>query len=241
MQTQTKIVSNQTSAVYRLLCGQPPLSAKEIADKLDILPNGVYRLVRRLNELGMVKQLSSYPVRYKALPSSTAMNWYLLTAAHSFKQEFPVPKPDEALISVGPRITLIKDRQNLLLHGDVDVRAATQSVDFVVSGLEVPDSTVLAFRKAAAVGVAIRAIVQQKRETSAERLEKWQDLGAVVKYLPDVGMRLVVIDQRITYLTSYDATNRSSAFGVRLDYEPLAIQMSGLFEQNWQKAQDIWA
>jgi hypothetical protein len=49
-------------------------------------------------------------------------------------------------------------------------------------------------------------------------------------------MRLFIYDKKIVYLTSFDAKNPGSAFGVRFDYSPLALQMSQLFEQNWQLA-----
>jgi len=237
MATVKKILSDQTIAVYKLLGRGSALTAKEIADSLNILPNAVYRVVEELAQLGMVEQLDSYPVRFKAIPYAAAMNSYLASITKDFQKEFKPPKQNKHTAS--PSITLVKDRMNMLLQEDVDIRAASDSIDFIVSGLEVPDATVLAFRKAATLGVKIRAIVQQRRETSAERLEQWHELGAAVRYLPNLKMRLVVIDQKITYITSYDPDNKNRAFGVRFYYRPLAVQMSGLFEQHWQNASDL--
>ena len=236
---RSKIISRQAGDIYKLLKSNTELSAKDIAQRLDILPNAVYRAIKQLLELGIVEKVDIYPATFKAVPATSALNWYLFAANQNFKREFNIKSSQIMDTDQSPRIALIKNRQYLLQREDTDVRAATHSVDFIVSGLEVPHSTVLAYRKAAATGVSIRAIVQQKRETSQERLERWQNLGAAVKYLPNLNMRLIVIDQRITYITSYDPSQRNRAFGVRFDYAPLAIQMGGLFEQHWQKAEEL--
>jgi sugar-specific transcriptional regulator TrmB len=236
---QNITVSPQAVAIYRRLDSQQSYSAQNIANELNILPNTVYRAIKELTGLGLVERVESYPLSFKKASPQKAMSLYLQAAAQNFRHQFGT-KP-ESLITTAeePLVTLVKDRSDMLHRENSDVRAAIQSIDFIVSGLEVPDAMVLAFRKAATVGVAIRAIVQQKRETSSERLERWQELGATVKYLPGLKLRLVVIDQRISYLTSYNPSDRNSAFGVRFDYEPLAVQMSEVFEQNWQHAQTL--
>ncbi len=115
-----------------------------------------------------------------------------------------------------------------------------QSINLIVSGLEVPDEVILAFRKAIACGVKVRVIVQQKRETTRGRLEKWRDIGAEVRYRPHIGMRLFVFDERVVYLVSYREQNRDAALGVRFDYSPIAEQMNQLFEHHWAQATDLY-
>jgi sugar-specific transcriptional regulator TrmB len=228
-------VSPQAVSIYKQL-KYGSLSAQEIGEKLGILPNAVYRSAKELINLGVVERVEDYPVRFRTASAQKAQSLYLQAAIREFRQKFaviPEAKNDE------PAISIIKDRESLLKREDIDVRAADSSINFIVSGLEVPDSTVLAFRKAATMGVKIRSIVQQKRETSPERLENWRDLGAQVKYLPNLKLRLVVIDNHITYLTSYDPKNKARAFGIRFDYAPFALQMNELFEQHWQKAQPV--
>lgn len=238
MAALNRSLSPQAVAVYKQLNKGLVLNAQEIAARLDILPNAVYRVTGNLIKAGVIEEVSGYPKRYKALPVQLAMSTYLQAAAQSFRHELlnDVLSPQ---INNGPTITLIKNRADALARSNADARAAKESINFIVSGFEVPDSTVLAFRKAGAIGVPIRAIVQHKPGTIKDRLEKWQEIGAEVKYLPDISMRLFIFDQSITYLLSYDATNKNSAFGVRFDYEPLALQMNLLFEQNWQKAKPL--
>jgi hypothetical protein len=87
--------------------------------------------------------------------------------------------------------------------------------------------------------VVIRKIVHQKDRSSGPLIDRWKEIGVNIRYLPDFQMRMLIFDQRIVYMTSYDSENYKSAFGVRFEYEPLALQMSELFEQNWRKAQSI--
>ncbi|HET7827480.1 MAG TPA: hypothetical protein VFK97_01265, partial [Candidatus Saccharimonadales bacterium] len=174
----------------------------------------------------------------KAVPPQTALSLYLLASSYSFRREFGVTRPS-ATKNTSPKISLIKDRANLLRRSDQDARAAKHSIDFIVSGHEVPDETFLAFQKAALNGVVIRKIVHQKEQAYSPLVKEWKEIGASVRYLPDFQLRMLIFDKRIVYITSYDPDNRKGAFGVRFEYEPLALQMTELFEQNWQKAKEL--
>ena len=230
-----KTVSPQAKDVYKLLSGGRALNAQEIADKLKILPNAVYRVTKKLVDVGMIEQLSTYPISFKALPSQMAMNLYLVAATQNFKREFGSANP-AVKVSNGPVISLIKDRPSLLRRESVDVRATYQSIDFVVSGHEVPEELMMAFRKAITVGAKVRLIVHQAERVRSKQVKKWKEIGVSIRYLPGFNMRLLVFDKRIVYVTSYDPEKPGSAFGVRFEYTPLALQMTELFEQNWQKA-----
>jgi sugar-specific transcriptional regulator TrmB len=238
MNTASKPVSKQASDVFALLNKGQALSAQDIAEALGIVPQSVYRVVEKLAKLGMVERVEGYPVTYKALPAQTALNYYLQTVTQAYKQTFDFNTAPQ-VTATGPTLTLIKDREALLKRTALDARAAKESIDFIASGLEVPDDNILAHRKASTVGVKIRAIVQQNHKTTKEKLEKWQDIGTEVRYLPTIDMRIFIFDKHITYITSYDPAKKNSAFGVRFDYSPLALQMSELFSTNWQLASEL--
>lgn len=235
---QMKIVSRQHENIYKLLLKSGSLTANEIAEKLDILPNAVYRAANKLVELGLIQKAGSYPVSYKANKVNTAMNWYLLGVAQNFRNEFG---QEDKKLSKKPvtSISLIKDRPTMLKRGAEDARNARKSIDFIVSGHEVPDETILAYRKAITIGVNVRGIIHQEGQAESKQTEEWKRIGAKMRYLPDFNMRMIVYDRRIVYITSYDANDHRKAFGVRFEYPPLALQMSELFEQNWQKASKL--
>lgn len=232
-----KVASPQTSQVYQLLSNGQALTAREMAAQLGALPNAIYRVAKKLVDMGMVEQLNDYPVRFKAVPAQMAMSLYLTMAAQNFKREFGLSQLGPT--GDAPTITLIKDRPALLRRVEADTRSARQSFDIIISGHEVSDSLMLAYRKAATVGVLIRKIIHQVEQTTPKHLAVWKEMGIRVRYLPDLDIRLIVFDKRVVYLTSYDLNKPGRAFGVRFDYVPLALQMSEVFEQNWQRAKPL--
>jgi hypothetical protein len=187
----------------------------------------------------MVEQLDTYPVKYKALDAKSAMTWYLRAASKDFRNEFGTTAHQQ-LDSSTPSITFIKDRRSLLDMDAQDARSATKTINYIVSGHRVPDSTVLAYRKAATVGVRIRAIIQNNSKTiGAGALESYEEMGAEVRYLSNIGIRLFIFDSKIAYVTSYDDTQSSKAFGIRFTYRPVAEQLDQLFEQRWRQAKPL--
>lgn len=234
-----KTVSEQAADMYRLLEGCESMTAKELAANLDILPNAVYRVANRLEMLGMVRIEKGYPRRFKALPSQTALNWYLLAASQSFKQEFGGDSSSKSVSDLMPSITFIKNRQQLLEISAEEIRNAKTSINYIVSGHRIPDGSVLAFRKAAAKKVRSRVIIQNTPETTDNALENYFDLGMQVRYLPNIGMRLFIFDGKTAIMTSYDETQSARAFGIRFTYTPVATQLDQLFEQNWNVAKPL--
>ena len=233
-----KTVPSQSTAVYKLLSQSEKLTARQIADELGILPNTVYRAAKPLVELGMAEQTNDYPVSFRARPNDTAMNWYLRAVAKSFRQDFghSDPKPEDDSL---PTITFIKDRKQLLAIGKQEARNAKKTIDYIVSGHRIPDSTVLAYRKATTTGVKIRCIVQNTPKTTNASMEMYEDMGAEVRYLPNIGIRLFIFDSRTALLVSYDETQSTRAFGIRFTYAPVAKQLEQLFEQRWLQAKPL--
>ncbi len=234
-----KAASPQAADVYRLLCDAEELTAQDIADKLGILPNAVYRVAKKLMDIGLIEEISSYPVRFKAVPAQTALSLYMVAAAQNFRREFGLTSMPKAKIDTSPTISLIKDRQSLLARTATDARVSRESIDLIVSGHGIPDDNFMAYRKAAKLGVSIRKIVHQQEQTKGQWIDMWKEIGASVRYLPNFEMRMFIYDKRVVYITSFDSGKRGSAFGVRFEYVPLALHMTELFEQNWQKAKQL--
>jgi sugar-specific transcriptional regulator TrmB len=233
-----KPVTGQSADIYRLLSKSGSLKVKQIADHLGILPNAVYRAAKPLIEFGMVEKLDGYPIRFKAVVANSAINWYSRAAAQSFRQEFGnlISKPTNDFL---PTITFIKDRQYMLKICEHEARKAMSHINYIVSGHRIPDSTVLAYRKASTVGVRVRAIIQNTPDTTDNSLERYHKMGVEVRYLPNIGIRLFIFDGRVAVLTSYDDTKSSRAFGIRFTHVSVASQLDHLFEQRWLEAKPI--
>lgn len=237
METQLH-VPKQAAQAFKLLSQSGDLTARQLADKLGILPNTVYRVVRPLVTLGMVERSNTYPVVYTACPMSTAMEWYLKAAMRSFYQGFGSTRTKSADNSL-PSITFIKDRDNLRIVTEQEAQKAKKSIDCVLSGHRVADSTILVYRKAVGKGVQFRVIIENDPNSSDVDHEAFELMGAQVRFLQNIGIRLFIFDRRTAVLTSYDPASPMRAFGIRFTYAPVAEQLGQLFEQRWGEAKEI--
>lgn len=228
-------LSKQSLALYQLLLSSGTLNAKEIGEKMHIVPNSVYRAAEPLISLGMAEKLDSYPVTYKAVSPHSAANWYARALAQNFREAFSdtsnvVLNPD------APSMTFIKDRQHMIDVVEKEILNTKHSFNYIVSGHRVPDSNVLAIRKITTKGISARCIIQNTTSTTHNPLETYADMGVEVRYLPNIGIRLFVFDSRTVIMTSYDITQSSRAFGIRFRYPPVAAAMNELFEEKWKTA-----
>lgn len=230
-------VPKQSIKLYKALATVGDMTARDLADKLNILPTAVYRAVKPLIGLGLVEERNTYPTTYRAGSSAIALKWYLRMSAQSFRKDFGVnPKSvDEAL----PSITFIKDRTSLRVITEEEARKAKHSIDFILSGHRVADSTLADYRKAATRGVRLRVIIENNPKSPTVDLEAFKIMGAEAKFLPNLGIRLFIFDKHTAVLTSYDPTVPGRAFGIRFTYPPVAEQLSQIFEQRWQQATSL--
>jgi sugar-specific transcriptional regulator TrmB len=231
-----KSLPPQSAALYGFLKEKKPMTAKNIGKKLDMFPHAVYRAMKPLTELGIVKQLNSYPVSYEAKPVNDAVDFSTAAIRQNFldafgKQTKGIDKPLD--------ISFIQNRNDLLEKTNTDIAAAEKEVNFLVSGLEVPAETILVFKQAVERGVEVKALVQQMNETSKKMFKNWKKIGVQVRYFPNMETRIFIIDGRIVYFTSYNPEKKDEANGMRFNYIPYAKLMSEVFEQRWHAAKKI--
>lgn len=233
-----KLISPQAANIHNLLKNSQPLSAKEIASELGILPNAVYRAVKSLLELGLTREIHQYPIKYQALASRQAMDLCSTIVNQSIQRFFGFKE----LASPGAQLLplmFIRTRNDLLKHTQKDTRDAKSEINYIVSGLEVPAETILAQKLAIERGVKVRLIVQNLQEAGFEILNTWKGIGAKVRHFPNIEARIFIFDNRVVYITSYNSKQAQEAVGIRFEYSPLAKLMNELFEQRWSQAKDI--
>ena len=229
--------SRQSQDIYKLLVKKSGLNAKGIGKELKILPNAVYRAIKPLRELGLVEQTSERPTKFIAKPSVEAVEMYLLNQRNVFEQI--LGDADLSTLPHSNAPVLIKDRNDLIEKTNRDVKNSKRSVDFIVSGLEVPAETLLTYKQALDRNVKIRSIVQRLDDTSEEMFRNWKKIGLDVRHYPSIESRIFVIDNHIVYLTSYDPERKEECVGIRTGYEPFAKLMREVFERKWESAKEI--
>lgn len=240
MASSIKPFSRQTEAIYKILLDDQPLDAKEISERLNVLPHAVYRSIKPLLSVGLVKKLNEYPVKFGITTSQDALDAYFLTTRENFLQTFfPNGVNEDKKGKVALNISFIKDRQELLERSNQDMGKVRSGVNLIVSGLEVPAETILEYKRAVDRGVKIRTLVQRLDETNAEMLGNWRKIGIDVRFFPLLEARILIFDNELVYITSYNPNNQNEGIGMRFDYPPVARIMNEIFEQRWKNSEEI--
>jgi len=234
-------LSKQALAFYSLLLRNESLSAQNIADELNILPNAVYRITRKLMDLGLIEKINSYPVKFQAKSIAEAAKNYGSFSTNLFLENFQrINQNKKPVNSNQPlAISFIKTRSELLERTHEDIKIARKTIDHIVSGMELPAETILSYKKSLGKGVKLRFLVQNLDELNRDMMISWQKMGLEVRHSPILEARIIIFDSEIVYLTSYSLQKKEEAIGIRFAYTPIAKQISDLFERIWQAANPI--
>jgi sugar-specific transcriptional regulator TrmB len=232
----TKLLPPQAANIYRLLKKRKELSAKDIGERLGIVPNSVYRNMRQLIQLGFVEELRGRPVRYSAKSDNDALDAYTAVVRQSFQQIFSAQAPVHTSASNLLPLTFIHSKKERHELNYKDIARAKKSINLIASGLEVPAEMILSLKRAIDRGVRVRIIVQNWDEIKAHMFQSWQRIGVEVRYYPKIEARIHLFDSKIVYLVSYTTGDNKEGIGVRFAYAPCARLLDEVFEKRWKKA-----
>jgi len=208
-------------------------SARAIGSKLGILPNTVYRAVRPLLASGLLSVRPGHPEVFRRVEEAQAVD----NATAWVRSEL---LGDLGLVEAGSTTVPVANRDELLEIATSQMSRAQREVGFIVSGLEVPAETILAYKHAVDRGVQVRALVQEQTATSAQMYRNWQAIGVQVRHLGQyLPARLFVIDRQMCVYTSYERARGWEAVGQRIESRPLAAMLAELFEQQWRQSTEI--
>lgn len=227
-------MSPQTQELYRALLGSSvPLSSKQIASKLNVVPNSVYRLTLPLIEMGLVTKTEQYPYQFKANPTDEALSLFLLYQDNWFSRQFPKAKNSSEPLS----FLFVQSRDELMSLSVAEVNKTGESVDLLRSGAEFPADLLLAMVKAKKRGVTIRMLIQDYSAENAGLIRNWKANGILVRKTPLQHVRLMLYDSKVVYFMSYRHTEAEKDLGLKIIYAPFAVILSRQFDQWWQKAE----
>lgn len=232
----------QSEAIYNELSKTKKITAKIIGHRLGIHPQAAYRAIKPLLTLGVVEQIGRYPRKYRILTSEDSLETYLKMAQEEYIRKFfsnARVKNNKNPFSQLLQIVFIQNRKVLNMKTIEDIVHANKTFDCIVSGHEVPAEQLLAYKKALARGVKLRFVVQNSDKFNRYMFLNWRKLGIKVKYYPVLDARIIILDKKIVYITSYNPKIHEEAVGVRFDYAPIAKLMSEVFESRWMQAEEI--
>lgn len=216
------------------------MTATELARDLHILPQAAYRAARPLVKFGCIDVLGRRPVRFRAKMATESLNALLYATREWFESTVQAHRDVEQTRSSENgsfNMSFITNREDLVEHVTRDTRNAMLTLNLIVSGLEVPAETILENKRAIDRGVRIRILVQ-RQDVNKEMLTNWRRMGINVRLCPSIDARIITIDDRITYLTSFDPNEKEEGVGVRFDYPPIAQLMNDIFEDRWRAGQE---
>lgn len=240
-------ISPQSQDLYQtLLSSDQPLSAKQLAAKLDIFPNTVYRLADPLIDIGLIIKAGRYPSQFIAKPVNEGLSLFLLAQNDWFSQQFSKPgqiknltKNEAIPQSQQIKLSFVQSRDELMRLSVDEINKTNRSVDLLRSGHEIPADVMLALMEAKKRNVVTRMLVQDYSVDNAEQIANWQKNGILVRKTELRHIRLMLYDSNVVYFMSYKHTDSEKDLGMKIDYPPFAVIFSQLFDQWWKKAEEI--
>lgn len=240
-------LSQQSQALYKILLrSNRSLSAKELAGQLHIFPSTTYRLTEPLITMGLITKTSTYPYKFTAKNVDEGLSLFLLYQNEWFSQQFfSINKKTDGIEkgeisrSKEIRLSFIQSRDELMNKSAEEIAKATKSIDLLRSGHEISPDVMLAIIEAKRRNVLTRMLIQDYSAKNADQVAYWQKNGILVRKSKLHHIRLMLYDSSIVYFMSYKHTDSSKDLGMKISYPPLAVILSKLFEEWWQKAEKI--
>jgi sugar-specific transcriptional regulator TrmB len=237
-------LSNDTNKCYRVLVKNGALSSEEIARRIGVLPNSVYRLTHALEKLSLITRLNTYPMKFQAVPPQIA----LTTLADNHIKKMETIKT-QILPSVNTLDGNIPQTKLDILTGwksmmDTYVKlaeTATQEILIISIGESVPDEVKIANRDALERGVSMKFIVHTYNRKNEALLSSWVKMGIETRYYPESGYHLIVIDGKTCMLTTSNPDYPQERTTVFMHSEGLSRAMQQHFCALWAQSLPIKA
>jgi len=238
--------SLQIASAYRAVLKKGVLNVNELANALSIQPQGIYRILHHLEEIGLIEEVGGRPKKYKSRAISEAIDHFLLHQRNWFLEYLISETQDEKKDITSEedlmKVSVILGRDELLERYNKDLRDAKKQVNLVVIGLPIgiPPETLYEEVSALKRGVIIRELVQEVNPENKEMLLRWIKNGIVVRQIKQpIDIHLILIDEYISYLGVFDIDDKTRRILIRFKNKPINQQLQILFEKHWRRAKRI--
>ena len=237
-------LSRDAGKCYQALLEFGSLTSEELARKIDVLPNAVYRLTNNLEKKGLIVRLDTYPVKFQALSPDVAFS---ALASEQIKEI----EESKTLVIQSLQTKRVNNPQTKIdiltgwksmMNKYVDLaKEAKEEILIVSIGEPVTDEIKLANRDALERGVSIKFIVHKFNQENHELLRSWMKMGIQVRHFAESGYHLVVIDGKKCLLATSNPRNTQERTSVVIYGEGLSRAMQQYFYILWEKSLAIKA
>ena len=224
-----------------LLTVNKPCTIAEMANALNMKATAIYRHIHWLKRVGFVIELNTYPKSYRANSISDAEALFLTEQRKWFRDRFASLGESEVDLDVSNQKqadeiswSFIQSRDALMDVSVEEINRSQKRIDLLRSGHEIPKHVMEALHNAHLRGVEIRMLVQTSSPEQEEEFEVWRKNGIQVRTTRFHSMRLMLFDAKVLYFMSYKHEDSVRDVGMKIDYEPFAQQLAGLFDEWWE-------
>lgn len=224
--------------VYETLLKEGSMTVKELAKKINVLINGIYRLLDKLEGKGLVSPSLSHPTTYRAISASIALDSYVkkrIVGIESLKD-----KVIDQLSEVGKndqtRIDLISNMSQFFSSYAQLANEAKKEILIISIGEKISEDVILANRDALEREVSIRFIAHKCNKDNKDLLIAWKKMGLEVRHYADWGFHLVIFDRQKSLICTNNPNNTNERLGMKIFSEGLSKALSDYFYSVWNRA-----
>lgn len=234
--------TKQEAMVYLILVKEGTLPAKEIALRMKILPHAVYRIIKRLEQKKLVVIVTSSPLTFYVLPPELALSTYVKQTAMRLEKE--ATEVSQSLVkdkghASSTKINILMGKQALFEESEALINIAKKEVLIISIGEPSTEDLILANRRAVERGVTIRMVAHKYVPENQEFLANLKKNGLAVRYFPDSGFHIVIVDTTTTLLAVSDPKNPEERVTIKMFNQGLSKALRDYFYSVWEKAVEV--
>jgi len=235
-------LSKMEAISYLALLREGSLTAKEVGQRVEVLPHAVYRLMKSLKQKGLVVDLGGYPRRFQARQPQVALETFLTkkTLKTEKLKEQTIRALLKPLAKLPPtQITLVTGWNEVFSIYNQMSKKAKSEILIISIGEPIPDESVLAIRDALNKGVEIKMIAHKYDKENKDLLFAWKKMGMKVRHYPEWGFHLIVFDGKKSLLAVNNPEETRERTGMMIESEALSKALRDYFYATWRKAKEI--
>lgn len=231
-------VSDHELQVYTVMLSQKQdVSAQDITNYIMVFPNAVYRVFKRLEEMGLIQFVGRRPIRYRAVDISQGLSNAYQTQKTALEAQLRALTNEAQSNHV---MHTLVGRQRMYEEYIKLARSARHEVAVFAIGIAYSKELLQVQKQTLQRGVYIRHVVQQLRPSNYAVVAKWERLGVAMRYFKEEkGFHLTLVDKEVAMVTFSDPANTEDRFTI-VTRQPFAVRLfQAQFEAIWQQAQPI--
>lgn len=220
---------------YTNLLKHGPLSAKEIAQKVGVGNEAVYRLLNSLIKKGLINVHGKRPQKYQAIPLATSVS-NLLSQYQAIVNKIlnNIDLPQDYPWQV------ITNRENYHKIGNELFKKVHKEVLVLASGTgDLAPEFTKTMRDAIKKGAVYKIIGQTTGKPNLLQIKNWQRNGFLVRQKAGKGINLVVYDREKVQIGFRVAEGTKEKTGLVISNPSLAKFMSEFYDFLWKTANKI--